>query len=224
MKGYKSMESESSRVFIVDDHPVVRKGLKALIDSEPGLKVVGEEGGAGAAIRAIEETIPNVVIVDLTLKDGDGLELIKQIRSRFPVIRTLVSSMHDETLYAGRVIDAGGHGYIGKQASSDELLEAIGVVLSGQTYLSEAMRMRDDIRGPSRKRQSTYDGIDLLSDRELQVFELIGRGMSTREMAEHLRRSPKTIETHRDRIKTKLGLESLHDLNRRAYMWVEDEA
>lgn len=218
------MSIEKFGILIVDDHPVVLRGLKALLESEPDFVVVGEEAGAATAIRAVEKKLPDIVIVDLTLKDGDGLELLKQIRSRFPLVRTLVSSMHDETLYTGRVIDAGGHGFIGKQASSEELIEAVRTVLEGKIYLSESMREREEFRGPARKRRSTLEGVDLLSDRELQVFELIGRGLSTKEMAEHLMRSPKTIETHRDRIKLKLGIETMQELNRRAFMWVEDEA
>ncbi len=195
-----------------------------MLSSVSGLEVIGEAGGTRAAIRVIERVLPDLVTVDISLNDGDGLDLIKQIRSRFPSIRMLVLSMHDELLYANRSLDAGAHGYISKHEEPEAVIKALRTVLDGKLYLSEEMQTRRDIREPSREDETSYEGIELLSDRELQIFELIGQGLSTKKIATHLVRSPKTIETHRDRIKVKLGIQSTQELSRRAFLWSEREA
>jgi DNA-binding NarL/FixJ family response regulator len=204
-----------ARVLIVDDHPIVRQGLRAMIDAEPDLRICGEaqtEREARGAIRSLE---PDAVIIDLSLEEGDGINLVRDAHAHHPDIALLVLSMHDESIYAERLLQVGASGYIMKQAASDQLITALRTVLRGDTYLSQAMRGRlgsgrvpDDEHAPSR-----------LSTRELQVMGMIGRGQSSREIAEVLSLSVKTIESHRQSIKQKLRLANNAQLVQYALKW-----
>ncbi len=196
------------RVLIVDDHPIVRHGLRRMIEASDDLGVCGEAETEAQAREAIRQLAPDVVIVDLTLGRGDGLELVRDVFAQHPELPMLVLSMHEETLYAERLLAVGARGYIMKQAASDQLLVALRRVLSGGIYLSDALaaRLGDRIEaGPSR---TTAHPVDRLSNRELQVLSLIGRGFSTREIAADLVLSIKTVESHRQAVKRKLGLGS----------------
>jgi DNA-binding NarL/FixJ family response regulator len=209
-----------ARILIVDDHPVVRSGLRMLIDDEPDLFVCGEAGDADEAIRALDAKKPDLVIVDLSLKGSSGLELIKRIKSRETGSKMLVSSMFDESLYAERVLNAGALGYVSKQEAMEKVIEAIRCVLSGRVYLSATMsdrmlhRLTRDHQAPERS------PVESLSDRELEVFEMIGRGRTTGEIATQLHLSVKTVETHREKIKAKLRLKSAAELYQYAVRWV----
>jgi DNA-binding NarL/FixJ family response regulator len=209
------------RVLIVDDHPIVRQGLRRMIETEPDMVVCGEvqtEREARAAIRALS---PDVVIVDISLAQGDGLELVRDVHAQQPDLPMLVLSMHDESIYAERLIAAGASGYIMKQAASDQLLIALRQVLNGAQYLSESLASnlgRGRIDG-STAALGSGDPIERLSNRELQVLSLIGRGLSSREAAESLGLSVKTVETHRQSLKRKLNLATNAQLLQYAINW-----
>ena len=210
-----------TRILIVDDHPLVRSGFAQLIGDCPDLEVCGEAGDMAEALAQIETTRPDLAIIDLSLAGGSGLDLIERIKSQDKDILMLVASMHDETLYAERVLAAGARGYINKQEAQDSIIRAIRQVLAGRVYLSQQMTDRllsglVDANGEKRD-------IDSLSNRELQVFELIGQGVSTSRIAEQLNLSTKTIETHQAHIKKKLGLSSAHQLTQRAIRWVMEQ-
>ncbi len=210
-----------TRILIVDDHPLVRTGFAQLIGDCPDLEVCGEAGDMAEALKQIEATSPDLAIIDLSLAGGSGIDLIERIKSRDKQVLMLVASMHDETLYAERVLAAGARGYINKQEAQERIIQAIRQVLSGKVYLSQQMTDRL-LSGMVDANQDKRD-IDSLSNRELQVFELIGRGVATSQMAEQLNLSVKTIETHQAHIKKKLGLGSAHELNQRAIRWVMEE-
>jgi DNA-binding NarL/FixJ family response regulator len=207
-----------TRILIVDDHPLVRAGFAQLIGDCPDLEVCGEAADMSEALRQIDASSPQLAIIDLSLAGGSGLDLIERIKSRNKDILMLVASMHDETLYAERVIAAGARGYINKQEAQESIIRAIRQVLNGKVYLSETMTERllsGMVDAPVKKRD-----IDNLSNRELQVFELIGEGVASSQIASQLNLSVKTIETHQANIKKKLGLGSAHELNQRAIRWV----
>jgi DNA-binding NarL/FixJ family response regulator len=208
-------------ILIVDDHPVLRRGLGALVNSEPDLVVCAEAGTRPAALEAVRESEPDLVIVDLALGDDDGLALIKEMKSRHPRIPALVLSMHDESLYAERCLRAGARGYVTKQQLDDTVLDAIRCLLDGETYMSEALRLRLATKFAGGRTLESSSPLDALSDRQLQVFRLIGQGQTTRQIAEALNLSVKTIESHREQIKHKLTLETSAELSRRATQWVE---
>ncbi len=210
-----------TRILIVDDHPLVRSGFAQLIGDCPDMEVCGEAGDMSEALKQVEASNPDLAIIDLSLAGGSGLDLIEHIKSRNKKILMLVASMHDETLYAERVLAAGARGYINKQEAQESIIRAIRQVLSGKVYLSQHMTDRllsgmVDANGEKRD-------IDSLSNRELQVFELIGQGVAAGQMAEQLNLSVKTIETHQAHIKKKLGLGSAHELNQRAIRWVMEQ-
>ncbi|WP_372796876.1 response regulator [Pontiella sp.] len=212
------------RVYLVDDHPIVRQGLIKLIEQEEQLEVCGEAGSVGEALGEIRELAPDVVLVDISLEDSNGLELIKTIDDLGLQIPTLVLSMHDESLYAEHALKAGASGYVMKQAASSTLIQAIEKVLDGEIYVSKVMSsqmLKLAFRSGGEVRRS---GTEALSLRELEVFELIGRGNSTREIAEQLNLSVKTIETYRAHIKDKLHLRSGTELMQKAIHWVENES
>ena len=209
------------RVLIVDDHPIVRQGLRRMIEPEPDLVVCGEvqtEREARAAIRALS---PDIVIVDISLAQGDGLELVRDVHAQRPELPMLVLSMHDELIYAERLLAAGASGYIMKHAASDQLLIALRQVLSGDVYLSESLAAnlgRTGAQGTSAG-SGSGDPIERLSNRELQVLSLIGRGQSSREAADSLGLSVKTVETHRQSLKRKLNLLTNAQLLQYAINW-----
>ncbi len=210
-----------ARILIVDDHPLVRTGFAQLIGDTHDLEVCGEAGSMSDGLELAISLKPDLAIIDLSLAGGSGLDLIEHIRARDPDILMLVASMHDEELYAERVLAAGARGYVNKQEAQDKIIQAIRRVLNGKVYLSDRMTERmisGIVDGKSEKRD-----IDTLSNRELQVFELIGQGIPTGKMAEHLNLSVKTIETHQAHIKKKLGLSSAHELTYRAVRWVIEE-
>ncbi len=200
--------SQPRSVYIVEDHPIFRQGLNQLIDAEPDLEVCGDAATVAEAMRSLDSAQPDVVIVDLSLADGDGLELIKKIRNETWHLPVLVLSMHDENMYAERMLSAGANGYIMKQAGADQLLTALRRVLVGRVYVSEQLgaSMIERLAGNGGKHNS--NPIERLSNRELQVLDLIGRGKTTREVAESLSLSVKTVGTHRQRIKKKLDLQT----------------
>lgn len=222
MKRRDSAEARA-RILIVDDHPVVRNGLRMLIDDEPDLVVCGEAGDADEAIRVLDAKKPDLVIVDLSLKGSSGLELIKRIKSRNSTSKMLVSSMFDESLYAERVLNAGALGYVSKQEAMEKVIEAIRCVLSGRVYLSSAMSDRMLHRLARDQKATDRSPVETLSDRELEVFELIGRGRTTAEIANQLHLSVKTVETHREKVKAKLGLKSAAELYQYAVRWVLEQ-
>jgi DNA-binding NarL/FixJ family response regulator len=216
------VEQRSTRlrsVFIIDDHPIVRKGLAQLLDQEPDLVVCGEAADVREARVGLERTRPDVVILDLSLRDSDGLELIKEIRAKHGQLPVLVLSMHDETIYAERLLSAGANGYIMKQAGGDQLVVALRRVLAGGVYVSDRIGASMIERFAVARRKHAIDPIERLSNREVQVLNLIGRGKSTREIAKDLSLSIKTIESHRQRIKKKLSLDSSPRLVQFAVNW-----
>ena len=207
------------RVLIVDDHPIVRQGLRRLIDEESDLSVCGEADNARDAKIAIRELAPDVVIVDISLKQGDGIEIVKDARAHYPSLAILVLSMHDETIYAERLLAAGANGYIMKQAASDQFLTALRRVLAGSIYVSEAVGSSMIQKFAAGAAYVSANPIDQLSNRELQILQMIGRGMSTREAAAALNLSIKTVESHRQRIKRKLNLATGSQLVQYAVNW-----
>lgn len=207
------------KVLIVDDHPIVRRGLANMIACQTDLEVCGEAADVAEAVQKVETTHPDVVVIDLSLKTGHGIELIEQIKARNDPTKMLVSSMHDETLFAERALRAGAMGYITKHEPIENLLEAIRQVLRGEIYLSSRMtgRLLRHVQGG---RSVDEDPIGTLSNREIEVFEMIGQGRTTQQIANNLGLSPKTIETHREKIKEKLNLKNSTELNRCAIQWV----
>jgi DNA-binding NarL/FixJ family response regulator len=208
-----------ARILIVDDHPIVRRGLAQLIGDEPDLEVCGEAGDVPEALRLVNETQPDLVLIDISLRDGNGIELIKQLKSRDEGLRMLVSSMHDESLFAERCLRAGAKGYISKEEAAEKVVGAIRTVLQGKIYLSAYLADNLLHRMIGGEDSLEHSPIDSLSDRELEVFGLIGQGLTTRKIAEKLHLSPKTVETYRENIKSKLNLKNAAELNRHAVQW-----
>jgi DNA-binding NarL/FixJ family response regulator len=194
------------RVLIVDDHPIVREGLHRIVDGEGDLIVCGEAETAREARIAIKELNPDVVIIEFSLKQGDGIDLVREVRANHPHLPILVLSSHDEAIYAERMLAAGANGYIMKQAAGDQFLGSLRQVLDGHIYVSEAVGNNMIQRLATGSPQMSANPIDRLSNRELQILHMIGKGMSTRETADALHLSIKTIESHRQRIKRKLNL------------------
>ena len=210
-----------NRVLIVDDHPAVREALSLRIGRQPDLEVCGEAADMSEALRLIADTQPDVAVVDISLKTGNGIDLIKRIRDRNDHVRLLVWSMHSEALYAERALRNGALGYVNKDQATDRIVEAIRQVLAGKVWLSEAMAQRLLQRAVGGARDEvTRSPLDVLADRELEVFRLIGAGVKTAEIAERLHLSVKTVETYRDRIRQKLDLSDGTKLAQYAAQWV----
>lgn len=208
------------RVFLVDDHPMVREHLTALLQREPDLEVCGEASDAPTAISLIPVREPDLIILDISLKASHGLELLKNLKSVCPRIPVLVLSMHDESLYAERALRAGATGYITKEEATVNVLSAVRKVLGGEVYLSERMSarmMKKVVTG----RLEASSPIEALTDRELEIFQMIGRGLGTRQIAEELRLGIKTVESYRARIKDKLQLSDGNQLLQHAIQWVQ---
>jgi DNA-binding NarL/FixJ family response regulator len=218
-----SKAAAKKRILIVDDHPMMRQGLSQLVKTENDLAVCGEAETSREALDQAIRLKPDLVLIDITLPDKNGLELIKDIRAVLPETLLLVISMHDESMYAERVLRAGGRGYIMKQEGGKRLMEAIRQVLSGQIYVSAKMsaKILEGLSG--RKTAGGNSPVESLSDREFEVFQLIGQGASTRLIAEQLHLSTKTVEVHRVNIKQKLNLKTAPDLIRFAVRWIESE-
>lgn len=216
------------KIFVVDDHPIMRRGYHFLMDQETDLEVCGEAGGAMEALEKIPQVHPDLVIVDISLGGMSGLELIKHLQVQYPDLPTLVVSAHDESLYGERAMLAGARGYIMKNEVDTSVVEAIRRILQGGFYLSDEMGLkillqyRKMVSVPSNdslKDEATP--VQRLSDRELEIFELIGQGWTTQQIAESLLISPKTVESHRGRIKEKLAVGTTTELLQRATLWVE---
>ena len=209
-----------ARVLIVDDHPAVREALALRIGRQPDLQVCGEAADLGEALRLVVESRPDVAVIDISLKSGNGIDLIKRVKDRADQVRMVVWSMHSESLYAERALRAGAMGYVNKDQATDTIVEAIRRVLEGKIWLSPLMteRILQQTVGAGRGRV-TQSPVDGLSDRELEAFQLIGRGETTEQIAAEMHVSPKTIETFRARIKEKLGLSNVSELVRYATQW-----
>jgi DNA-binding NarL/FixJ family response regulator len=222
-KKKSSAKPSKKKILIVDDHPIMRRGLAELIDLEKDLMVCGEADSTKMALEIIKTHAPDVALVDLSLKNESGLELIKDIKARFPNVLVLVLSMHDEGFYSERVLRAGAKGYIMKQQATDMVLVAIRRVLAGEVYLSEAMSSKV-LRNITGKKIEKTASVDQLSDRELEVFRLIGTGLGTRQIADRLSRSVKTVETYREHIKLKLDLKDSSELVQHAIQWLQSNS
>jgi DNA-binding NarL/FixJ family response regulator len=214
------LTKNKARIFVVDDHPVVRQGLIRLINCEDDLTVCGQAADASEALQEIKKLKPDMAIVDIVLKDTSGIELIKDLKKQRVGVPILTLSMHDETLYAERALKAGAHGYINKAEATSNIIYAIQKILSGQTYLSERMKEKMINRVIGRQDETPGSAIDCLSDRELEVFSYIGQGYGTRQIAEKLFLSVKTIETYREHIKQKLKLSDASEMLQIAILWV----
>jgi DNA-binding NarL/FixJ family response regulator len=212
-----------STVFIVDDHPVFREGLARIINRENNLVVCGEASGAAEALRRLDRLKPDLVIVDIALEGMNGIDLARSVRTRLPDSRVLMVSMYPESLYGERALRAGAHGYVMKRESGRTLLAAMRRVLAGKTYVSRQLNERILRHLSCPGRAAPGPEVDRLSDRERQVFELIGQGLGTRAIAERLGVSMKTVETHREHIKDKLGLGRTAELVQRAIQWVHHD-
>lgn len=221
MKPSGTVTKHVSRILIVDDHPLVRQGMVTLIEQEPGLAVCAQTGAMGEAMALAREHRPDLAIVDLSLADGNGLSLVRRMRVSLPMVRVLVCSMHDEALFAHRAMKAGAGGYIGKEQATTRVVDAIRHVLSGGVWVNS------DVVGPMPYNRAPLSGntetINLLSNRELEVFSLIGTGLGPSKIAEQLHLSVKTIETHRENIKKKLNLRTGWELSREAIQWVLEQ-
>ncbi len=208
-----------AKILIVDDHSMVREGLRLRISAFPDLEVCGEAVTEDEAMLLVKQTSPHLVIVDISLKGGHGIELIKRIKSSFPSIKMLVSSGFQESLYAERALRAGALGYLNKQDSGEKVIEAIRTVLRGERYVSPEITQRLVSQALGTKSESK-DPIDLLTDRELEIFQMIGKGQTSSAIANDLLLSSHTIDTHRENIKRKLGLKNASELSRKAVQFV----
>lgn len=217
-----AMQNGIVRVLIVDDHPLVRAGLLGILRDEHDLEVCGEAETLEQALDEVQMKRPELVITDVSLRDGGGIELVKRIAARFPETRLVVTSMHDESIYAERALRAGAMAYVSKTEPPSVLLAAIRDALHGRIHCSDFVRQRFIERAGTA--ESDRASIQHLSDRELEVFEMLGQGKTTREIAEALGLAQKTIETYREKIKQKLGLENANQLIRHAVEWVDQEA
>jgi len=211
------------KVFIVDDHPMMREGLAQMIGNQPDLEVCGEAGDAHEALEKIILLKPDLVLTDISLPGKNGLELIKDIKATLPRALVLVISMHDETFYVERVLRAGGRGYIMKQEGGKKIAQAIRQVLDGQICVSEKMSAKILEIFSGRRGDVAKSPVEKLTDREFEVFQLIGQGLETKQVADKLHLSPKTIEIHRANIKAKLQLRSMTELIRYSARWVESQ-
>ena len=216
-----------TRVFVADDHPFLRVGLRHLIDKEADMMVCGEAETVAGVRSGLEKEQPDLLLTDLCLGDSDGLELIKSLKAQFPNLPILVLSQQDETLFAERTLRAGARGYIMKERATTDVLEGIRTILGGDLYISRkvaALAMRKLVEGGNDAAASASSEVSGLSDRELQVFRLLGVGKSTMEIAAALKLSHKTIETYRENIKHKLGLPNASALIHRATEWLQGQA
>src|SRR5271169_5817679 len=221
-KTHGSTPTSKHRVFLIDDHPIVRQGLALFIDREPDLMVCGEADGATSALQAIQDSLPDFVVLDISLEGPDGLELLRTLRAKYPNLPVLILSMHDESAYAERALRAGANGYIMKQEATEKVLTAIRQILRGDVYLSERLTKRmlqQFVHGSV----SPRDPLAKLSDRELEVYRLIGAGHGTRQIADELHVSTKTVETYQAHIKEKLALLNARELVQHAIQWSVNE-
>ena len=207
-----------ARILIVDDHPVVRQGLKMAL-GQAGFSVCGEAGDMAEALRAIEAGQPDLILADLDLEGASGIDLIRAVKEAHSDLPVLILSMHDEDAYAERALRAGARGYMMKQAPPEKLAEGVRLALAGEIVLSDEMKRKILLGLAGRREPAAVTSIDKLTDRELEVFRLLGEGMTTRRIAERLSISVKTVEAHIAHLKSKLGAESGRELQHRAYAW-----
>ena len=212
------------RVLLVDDHPMTREGLAAIINRQPELEVCGEASNPAEAMSRLSKLKPDLMVTDMTMPGRNGLEFLKDVHVLMPALPVLVLSMHDEMLYAERALRAGARGYLMKCAGSAKVLEVIRLVLSGGPYVSPQVSKRILEAATGRRPRGSASPIEKLSDREFEVFQLLGSGKSTKEVAHALGLSPKTVDVHRGRIKEKLQLKDATSLLHHAVRWVETEA
>ena len=215
----QTAEALKRRVFVVDDHPIVRQGLALLINRESDLMVCGEAEDAHTAVQLVATTNPDILVVDISLNGPDGLDLLKDVRTKYPELPVLILSMHDESIYAERALRAGAQGYIMKQEATEKVLVALRRILSHEIYVSEHIANRMLQRYIGSPSGGTPSSIADLTDRELEVFRLIGEGHSTRQIAEELHISVKTVESYQAHIKEKLSLRSARELVQHAIQW-----
>ncbi|NBW93971.1 MAG: DNA-binding response regulator [Bacteroidetes bacterium] len=211
------------KIVIIDDHPLMRKGLAMSLESEADIRVAAQAASAEDGLDIIEAEDPDLVVVDISLPGMSGIELVKQVQAIRPEMKTLVVSRHDEALYAERAIRAGAKGYVMKLEAPDVMIKAVRRVMNGGIYVSEKVNERLLMGMVSGNELLSQSPLDVLSDRELEVFELTGKGFGTREIAERLHLSVKTVESYRARIKTKLNLSNAAELMQHAVQWVEGE-
>ena len=219
-RGESGSEAARKKVLVVDDHPFMRAGLAQLIERQADMVVCGEAGNPAEAIRELARALPDLVLTDITMPGRSGLEFIKDLRAQHPALSILVVSMHDEAIYAERALRSGARGYIMKEAGGDNLLAAIRQVLRGEVYVSPRMSARLLENLSTRRPRGSSSPIEKLTDREFEVFQLIGHGKSTRDIAAQLHLSSKTVDVHRGHIKEKLGLADATALVSHAVRWV----
>ena len=220
-EGDSAAPSSRKRILLVDDHPMMRAGLAQLINKQPDLEVCGEAGNPSEAFNELSRFQPDLILADITMPGRSGIEFIKDLLASYPKLRILVVSMHDEMIYAERALRAGARGYIMKEAGGESLLAAIRDVLSEKVYVSSKTSAKILNAMTGQKPRGSSSPIEKLSDREFEIFQLIGQGKSTRDIAEQLHLSPKTVDVHRSHIKEKLELTDVTSLVRHAVRWVE---
>ena len=220
----KQAQPNKKRILLVDDHPVLRKGLVRLIDSKDEFVVCGEASTAADAMALIRELEPHLAIVDIGLPGASGIELTKTIRAEFQKLPVLILSMHEEAFYATRALRAGAMGYIVKQDAIDNIADALREALNGRCYLSPVIAAQLQHNGPNKPIHPTDDPVSLLTDREFEIFELIGKGHEVREISHALGVSPKTVETHRTNIKEKLKFKNARQVTHLAVQWLGQRA
>jgi DNA-binding NarL/FixJ family response regulator len=211
-----------TRVLIVDDHPLVRQGLIGLIAPHRDFEICGEASGIKEAQVVAATARADVAIIDLTLEDGNGIELIKQFKEKYPEMKLLVVSMHEESLFAERALRAGASGYVSKREAIRTIVQAVRTVLAGKVYLSQTMTERVVQWAVDAKAEHSRAPLERLTDREIEIFEMIGRGLTSQEIARKLQLSPKTVATYREHVKEKLELKNGAELTRHAVQWVLD--
>lgn len=214
---------QKNKIFLVDDHPLVREWLANLINQQPDMEICGEAGEKAGALQLIGQVRPEIAVVDISLEGGSGLELIKEVRALHPNVIVVVLSMHDETLYAERVLRAGARAYVMKREATKKVLQAIRCVLSGKMYVSEKIAAVMAEKFVEGKPGVAVSPLEQLSDRELEVFQLLGRGYGTRQIAEELHVSFKTVQSFSARIKEKLKLANATELLREAVRWHDSQ-
>ncbi|HEY2953259.1 MAG TPA: response regulator transcription factor [Verrucomicrobiae bacterium] len=222
-KRAKPARPARKRILVVDDHPMTRYGMTQLLRHERDLEVCGEADNASRALASVKALKPDLVLTDLTMPDKHGLELVKDMRAMHPELAVLVVSMHDEAIYAERVLKAGGRGYIMKHAGGKQLIQAIRRVLAGHVYLSEAMAEKVLDVFPGRRSQAADSMVGRLTDREFEVFQYLGQGMTSREIGAQLHMSVKTVETHRRHARAKLHLKTAPELIKFAVCWTSSQ-
>jgi DNA-binding NarL/FixJ family response regulator len=219
----KKVKSGTRRIFVVDDHPMIREGLAAQIANESTMELCGEAEDVAEAIGRIADAGPDLVIVDISLKTGNGIDLVKRLSTRFPSVIVLVWSMYPESLYAERALRAGARGYVNKCKSAGQIMNAIRTVLAGKTYVSPEMSEKLMERAIGRSSAPAQLWVEKLTDRELETFELLGHGLTTQQIATRMHVSHKTVETYRARIKEKLALANAVELVQHAVQWLMEK-